>query len=242
MRKSIVGLLLLAALAACAAPGADEGLETEVNLCRAVWEGNSWQVNEDACTDIIARTQSDSLRGEALNYRGLIYSRSGQLEKAEADFTEAIRILPRPSGAYNNRANVYRKQGRYDLMMKDMEAARVAKPDNPVTYNNQAFFLSEQGDYAAAQPLIEKALALGADDTETHDTHAHVLMGLGRAEEAESAFAKAIERGGSKKLQQYQQALAKKGYAPGRSDGVLDDATKAALAACIRDNCRLMLD
>ena len=242
MRKSIIGLLLSAGLGACAAPGADEGLETEVNLCRAVWEGSNQQINEDACTEVINTTQSDGLKGEALNYRGLIYSRTGQLAKAEADFTEAIKVLRKPSGVYNNRADVYRKQGKYDLMLADMEAARVAKPDNPVTYNNQAFFQCGQGDYAAALPLIEKALALGADDTETHDTHAHVLMGLGRAEEAESAFGKAIQRGGQKKLRQYQEALARKGYSPGRSDGIMNDATQAALSACIRDNCRLMLD
>jgi tetratricopeptide (TPR) repeat protein len=242
MRKSIIGLLLSAGLAACAAPGADEGLETEVNLCRAVWEGSNWQVNEEACTEIVARTQSDSLRGEALNYRGLIYSRSDQLEKAEADFTEAARLLPGASAPLNNRANVYRKQGRYDLMMKDLEAAKVAKPNSPVSYNNHAYLLADEGDYAAALPLIEKSMALGGNDVEVFDTYGHVLMGLGRAEEAEAAFAEAMALGKSKRVRSYQQALVKKGYAPGRGDGVLDDGTKAALAACIRDNCRLMLD
>ena len=70
MHKSILALLLAAGLAACATPGADEGLEVEVALCRAVWEGGNWKVNQDACTEVIARTQSDRLRGEALNYRG----------------------------------------------------------------------------------------------------------------------------------------------------------------------------
>jgi tetratricopeptide (TPR) repeat protein len=219
----------------------DEGLETEVALCRAVWDGDNWQVNQDACSEVIARTKSDRLKGEALNYRGLIYSRTNRLDQALADFNEAIRILPSPSGAYNNRANVYRKQGKYDLMLADLEAAKVATPGNPVTYNNHSWTLSTEGDYAAALPLAEKALALGADDTETHDTHAHALMGLGRVEEAETAFAKAMVAGKSKKVRQYQQALTAKGYAPGRSDGVLDDATQAALRACIRDNCRLLL-
>lgn len=242
MYKPTFALLLVAALAACAAPGADEGLETEVALCRAVWEGNNWQVNEDACSEIVARTRSDSLRGEALNYRGLIYSRTGQLAKAESDFTQAMELLPTSSAPLNNRANVYRKQGKYDLMMKDLEAAKVARPNSPVTYNNHAYLLVEEGDYAAALPLIEKTFDLGGDDVEFYDTYGHVLMGLGRAEEAKEAFAEAIARGKSKRLRLYQQALARKGYEPGRSDGVMDDATEQALAACIRDNCRLMLD
>lgn len=240
-RVGVVAALLFG-VTGCAAPGADEGLETEVALCRAVWEDSNWQVNQDACTDVIERTQSDSLKGEALNYRGLIYSRTGRLEEAEADFTEVLKLLPKSSAAYNNRANVYRKQGRYDLMMADLEAAKVAKPGSPVSYNNHAYLLVEEGDYAAALPLIEKSFALGGDDVEFYDTYGHVLMGLGRAEEAEAAFAEVISLGKSKRVQLYQQALEKKGYLSSHSDGVLDEATQTALSACIRDNCRLMLD
>ncbi len=244
MQGRVVGFLMLVlGLAGCAAPGAQEGLQTEVALCRDVWEDGSSQLHENACTAIIERTQSDSLRGEALNYRGLIYSRSGRLEQAEADFTEAIRLLPRSSAPYNNRANVYRKQGRYDLMMADLEAAKVAKPGSPISYNNHAYSLCEQGDFAAALPLIEKALELDkSDNVETFDTYGHVLMGLGRAEEAEEAFAKAVALGKSKRVRAYQLALEKKGYDPGRTDGVFDDATKAALSGCIRDRCGLMLE
>src|SRR3546814_1355950 len=110
-------------------------------------------MNQDACSAVIARTTSDRLRGDALNYRGLIYSRTGRLADAEADFTESIRLLPSSSAARNNRANVYRKQGRYDLMMSDLEAAKVAKPGSPTSYNNHANLLVEEGDYAAALPL-----------------------------------------------------------------------------------------
>jgi tetratricopeptide (TPR) repeat protein len=241
-KRFAVAATLSLGLAACAAPGADEGLETEVALCRDVWEGNSSQINEDACTEVIGHTKSDHLRGEALNYRGLIYSRTGRLEEALGDFNAAIQILPNSSAVLNNRANVYRKQGKYELMLADMEAAKVAKPSDPITYNNQAYLLVEEGDYAAALPLIEKSLALKGDDVEIYDTYGHVLMGLGRTEEAEEAFTKAMALGKSKRVRLYQIALEKKGYAPGRTDGVMDEATQAALSACIRDNCRLMLD
>ena len=64
----------------------------------------------------------------------------------------------------------------------------------------------------------------------------------GNTADAEAAFALAMELGGTPRVRRYQQALTAKGYAPGRSDGVVDGATEAALAACIRDNCRLLLD
>jgi tetratricopeptide (TPR) repeat protein len=243
MQAKIAAALVALGLVGCAAPGANEGLDTEVALCRDVWEDGNSQVHEDACTEVIQRTQSDRLRGEALNYRGLIYSRSGRLELAEADFTEAARLLPNASAPYNNRANVYRKQGRYDLMMADLETAKIAKPGSAISYNNHAYSLCEQGDFAAALPLVEKALELESDgDVEVYDTYGHVLMGLGRAEESEAAFAEAMNLGKSKRVRLYQLALEKKGYAPGRSDGVMDDVTQAALSACIRDNCGLMLD
>lgn len=164
------------------------------------------------------------------------------MEEALVDFNETVRLIPGHSGGYNNRANVYRKQGKYDLMMADLEAAKKAVPSNPTSYNNHAYLLVEEGDYAAALPLIEKSFALGGDDVEFYDTYAHVMMGLGRVEEAEEAFAEAIAQGKSKRVRLYQLALEKKGYDPSRTDGRLDEATRAALSACIRDNCRLMLD
>jgi tetratricopeptide (TPR) repeat protein len=230
-------------LSACAAPGADEGLETEVALCRDVWEDNSSQLLLDACTEVIEQTKSNHRKGEALNYRGLIYSRTGRLDEALADFNEAARLLPNSSAPYNNRANVYRKQGKYDLMMADLETAKVAKPGSAISYNNHAYSLCEQGDFAAALPLVEKALNLESDgNVEVYDTYGHVLMGLGRAEESEAAFTEAINLGKSKRVRVYQIALEKKGYAPGRTDGVWDEPTQSALSACIRDNCGLMLD
>lgn len=242
-RKHVAVSALMLGLAACAAPAADEGLETEVALCRDVWEDKSGQLHLDACTDVIEGTKSDHRRGEALNYRGLIYSRTGRLDEALADFNEAARLLPNSSAPYNNRANVYRKQGRYDLMMADLEAAKVAKPGSAISYNNHAYSLCEQGDFAAALPLVEKALELeSVGNVEVYDTYGHVLMGLGRVEESEAAFAEAIKLGKSKRVRLYQLALEKKGYTPGRSDGVMNDATQVALSACIRDNCRLMLD
>jgi len=216
LKRVVLAGLLAGAVAACAAPGADEGLQTEVALCRDVWEGGVTQVHQDACTEVIERTKSDRLRGEALNYRGLIFSRSDRLAEAEADFTAAIEVLKNSSAAYTNRANVYRKQGKYDAMLADLEAAKIARPDNPTSYNNHAYSLVEAGDYAAALPLIEKSFALGGEDKEFYDTYAHVLMGLGRPQEAADAFEGAMRLGKAKRVRAYQQALEKKGYKPGK--------------------------
>jgi len=240
--KLLLPAMVLAAAASACQTTAREGLSAEINLCRAVWDGENGPMIEDACTEVIEKTQYDRTRANALNYRGLLYSRSDRLEEALADFNETVRLIPDHSGGYVNRANVYRKQGKYDLMMADLEAAKEARPDSPTSYNNHAYLLVEEGDYAAALPLIEKTFDLGGDDVEFYDTYGHVLMGLGRAKEAEEAFAGAMARGKSKRIRLYQQALEKKGYDPGRADGVMDEVTQAALSDCIRDNCRLMLD
>jgi tetratricopeptide (TPR) repeat protein len=242
-KKLLLPAVLLVAMASgCQTTAVERGLTTEINLCRAAWDGENWPMIEDACTEVIEKAQHDRTRANALNYRGLIYSRTGRLEEALADFDETVRLIPGHSGGYNNRANVYRKLGKYDLMMADLEAAKEAVPSNPTSYNNHAYLLVEEGDYAAALPLIEKSFALGGDHFEFYDTYAHTLMGLGRVEEAEEAFAEAIARGKSKRVRLYQLALEKKGYEPGRTDGVADETTLAALSACIRENCRLLLD
>jgi Tfp pilus assembly protein PilF len=121
------------------------------------------------------------------------------------------------------------------------EALRL-NPENAWAYNSYAWHLAQQGDYVTAEAQIVKAIALEPESFLLVDTRAHVLMGMGEVPAAENAFTRAMELGGPDIVREYQKSLIAKGYAPGRSDGVVDAVTQAALSACIRDNCRLLLD
>ena len=240
MARRIVALLLTG-LAGCAAqPSGDWRASQEA--CRAAEEGATAQANVNACTAVILGADSEQERINAYNFRGVIYSQTGREELAMADFDEAIRLAPDFSAAHNNRANLLSRQGRLEAAERDYEAALSSGPRNATAYNNYAWHLLEKSDYDAALPLAEQAVRLEPQKASNHDTLAHALMGLGRGVEAEQSFATAMELDGVEVVRRYQNALTAKGYSPGRSDGVLDGKTQAALASCIRDNCRLLLD
>jgi len=246
MTTSRFAVLTLLLLAGCNTTSPSNGPKAVINAvvlyCKTAESGNNSQDVLNACTTVIEAWRSDELKGDALNSRGLIYARTGRSDAALADFDAAAGLMVDPAPAYANRADVYRTRGRYDLMISDLESAKWLDPEDPQTYSARSRVLSVEADYAVALPVAEKALVLGFDESRSYDSLAHALMGLGRAEEAEAAFAEAIEHGDNDWLRAYQLALARKGYDPGRSDGVLDEATKAALSACIRDNCRWLLD
>lgn len=244
MRKVILGPLLAAGLSACAATSqtASGEFPTDEKLCAAVESGASGAANLEACTRIIESADNRGDRVMAYNLRGIGNRRAGRDAAALADFNAAIRLAPLYSAAYTNRAELYSAQGKDDLAVQSYQAAIRANPENPVAYNNFSWHLVQRGDYGAALTQVNRALALDGMRDSTHDTQAHALMGLGEVPEAEAAFERAMQLGGPEVVRQYQKALVDKGYDPGGIDGEPDAALRAALTACIRDNCRLLLD
>jgi Tfp pilus assembly protein PilF len=232
--------MLAAALLGCSTDATD--LRTARQLCLAVEDGARADINLDGCSTIIANSSSQQELTNAYNFRGVIYSTTARGTLAMADFDEAIRLAPDFSGAYNNRANLLSRQGQSEAAERDYQSAIRSDPGNASAYNNYAWHHLDRGDYAGALPLAEEAVRLKPQGASNHDTLAHALMGAGRPVEAEQSFAKAMELDGIGVIRRYQRALAAKGYDPGRSDGVLDTRTREALAACARDNCRLLLD
>lgn len=202
----------------------------------------SWLTKVEACTAVLARGGPDDLMTEVHTNRGFLYWRLGWVPEAMADLNEAVRLSPKLSAVYVNRGSLFAALGNDRLAEQDYGAAVDLNPDNPGALNNYARVQLERGDYGAALKLMEKALRLKSDMDVFYDTQAHALMGLGQIEAAEAAFGQAVDLGGAARVRRYQMQLAAKGYAPGRNDGVMDAATLAALRACIRDNCRLMLE
>lgn len=235
-------LLLAGGLAACQTTKNAEDVADLWQVCKQEATTDVAQAVFDSCTQVITQSGDPYFVSRAYNNRSLVYYDRGRYADAVADLDEAIRLDPDLSSAYHNRGRAYSMLGKGDLAVQDFEASLRLNPDSAFAHNNFAWHLAVHRDYAAAAEQASEAIALAPDSSDFLDTQAHVLMGLRRAEEAEAAFAKAIALGEPDLVEAYQRALQKKGYAPGRSDGVMDDATRAALRACIRDNCRLLLD
>ena len=244
MHRTLLVPLLLAGLAACttAPQGGSADLAADERLCAEIETGSPTAQSMAACSRVIENTDERRQRVIALNRRGTAWNRLGEESKALADFDQAIRLEPLYSAPYSNRANVYDQQGKHDLAEQNHQAAIRVNPTNSSSYNNYSWHLAGRGDYEGALVQVNRALALNAERQSVYDTQAHAFMGLGEVAEAEAAFTRAMELGGVETVRQYQRALSKKGYDPGHSDGEADAAMRAGLQACIRDNCRLMLD
>lgn len=246
MRRIGTTLFLVAGLAACQSPsgeteaGFDQPSQTE--LCEVHGPNDVSQAKIDACSAILARGGNSDEIAHAYANRGMLYWATGRIERASADLDAAIAAAPGRDDLYLNRGAFYTQLGDYRYAELDYRKALDLNPANPGPMNNLARIQIIRGDYAAGLEWIDKAVALKADVDVFHDTRAHALMGLGRLDAAEEAFDRAIAVGGPSRAVRYQRQLATKGYDPGRFDGVMDEASKAALRACIRDNCRLMLE
>ncbi|WP_299397054.1 tetratricopeptide repeat protein [Pelagibius sp.] len=255
----------MAALAACqtASPNPDQSnthldelsrLLADARLCKPVGDPSSWQARIEACTRLLGSEVFADQRLAGYTNRGILFKKVGKEAEALADFNAAIEAFPDSAIGYANRGDLFSTQGKHELAALDFRKAYDLDPENAIVLNNYAWSLVVQDDYAAALSVLDQAMARsgepGAVGTAPlsdalgaiHDTRAHALMGLGRLGEARTAFSRAIEFGGSERVVRYQSALVAKGYAPGRTDGVMDAQTDAALSACIRDNCRLLLE
>lgn len=244
MWRVLLAFGLLAGLAACQTPEDSGDLDQAWHDCQLEGEGRSDQAQlvHDACTRLIEQSDDSYRVASAYNNRSLVLFYWQRNDDAIADLNKAIVLNPGHSKYHHNRGRVYSRQGENEKAFADFQEAIRLDPENKWARNNYAWHLAEVGAYAAAWPHAEQAVALDPNSYLFTDTLAHVLMGLGHVVYAESAFDHAMALGGAEMIRGYQEALVDKGYVPGRQDGVLDETTRSALSACIRDNCRLLLD
>jgi tetratricopeptide (TPR) repeat protein len=200
------------------------------------------QAKIDACSAVLDRGGTKDEIAHAYANRGMLYWATGRIREATADLDAAIAASPDRSELYLNRGAFRAQIGDYGHAEQDYQKALALDPANSGAMNNLARVQIVRGDYAAGLAWIDRAIVIKSDLDVFHDTRAHALMGLGRIGAAAEAFDRAIAVGGPARAIRYQRQLVVKGYDPGRFDGVMDDATWAALKNCIRDNCRLMLE
>ena len=80
--------------------------------------------------------RSGSIPGgrRAYDDRGGVWVEKGELDKAIADFDEAIRLDPRSARAYANRGVVWRKKSELDKALADFNEAIRLDPRTPSVY------------------------------------------------------------------------------------------------------------
>lgn len=121
-------------------------------LAATVDQAITAQRNRDYKQAIVLWTQlidSGQFSGDrlAIMYynRGLSHRRTGQLDKAVADYTKAARLTPQDASIFNNRGFAYDEQRKYDLAIADYTRAIQLKPDYARAYSNRGVAYRKKG-------------------------------------------------------------------------------------------------
>jgi tetratricopeptide (TPR) repeat protein len=108
----------------------------------------------ESCTKLLesAGLERYYSRWVAYNNRAFAYSQTGELDRALADFAEAVRLNPKQADIYVSRAAVWKDKGQYDRAIADFDTAIRLAPKYAAAYSLRGAAWRLKGD-------IERALA-----------------------------------------------------------------------------------
>jgi tetratricopeptide (TPR) repeat protein len=185
-------LACAAAVAACAVLLANESVSPPTAQHAQEWKctGNPdipWDQQITNCTDAIQSGRySGAEIAPAYYNRGIAYHRGKRdLDRAMADYDEAIRLDPGKPMYYNNRAVAYRAKGELDRAVADYDHAIRLDPEHASAYLNRANIHGERGELDLA--IADYTAAIGVDPK-----YALAYRNRGEAYQAQGELARAI--------------------------------------------------
>jgi tetratricopeptide (TPR) repeat protein len=158
--------------------------------------------NIAGCTRIIEdATEGETMRAVAYVARGLAWQAKGDLDRALADYTDAIRVNPRDALAYNNRGLLWREKGDADRAIADLtDAIRIDPlPHSDLLgsghvniYANRGLAWETKGDLDRAIADFDQAIQLDPNDGDAYDRRSQVFISKHDADHAIADLDKAI--------------------------------------------------
>ncbi|WP_315757771.1 MULTISPECIES: J domain-containing protein [unclassified Bradyrhizobium] len=125
--------------------------------------------------------------------RGMDRSRQGDLERAVADFDEAIRLAPRNADLYRYRARDLVRMGRIDRALGDFERAIRLDPNDPVLFHDRGLAFQRKGDLDEALVDLDHAVRMGFSDAGMYSDRGAVWLAKGRYDRALADFNQALK-------------------------------------------------
>lgn len=125
--------------------------------------------------------------------RGISHERTGQWEKAEADFRQALELRPEQPQVLNYLGYSFlERQENYDEALDMIERAVALRPDSGYILDSLGWGLYRLGRYDEAVGHMEKAVALMPIDPVVNDHLGDVYWAVGRKLEAEFQWHRAL--------------------------------------------------
>lgn len=114
-----------------------------------------------ACTRAIeSGTLSKKSLAVAYTSRGVEWRSKGQVDRAIADHTQAIKLDPQQWDARYNRGNAYKQKGDNDRAIADYNAAAKLNPKDYRIFNNRGLAYEAKGDKTRAAADLATAKRL----------------------------------------------------------------------------------
>ena len=190
MRRGFKGLLLASFLSF--AP-----FSVHLGLAQSPWADCAAKTSDRiiaGCTKILAGGSKTPVRERVLAYinRGIAYYDRGELDRALADYTSAIRLDPKNAEALSNRADLKLRKGDIEFAIEDYSAAIEINPKLAGAFNGRGNALRETGQIDRAISDYEKAIALDPNSPFAYNGRGNALRDKGQADRAIEDFNKAI--------------------------------------------------
>jgi tetratricopeptide (TPR) repeat protein len=160
----------------------------------------------------------DKIKADQFYQKGAESYKKRNYDQAITEFTEAIRLNPNDTHAYNARGVAYQAKRLYDQAIADYDQAIQLDSKNAMPYNNRArinaYYL--QRDFNSAISDANKAVSLSPNDAIYLDTRGWANLGIGDYDKAIADFEKALQIDSSRKTSTDGLARARDGLAKAR--------------------------
>jgi len=117
----------------------------------------------------------------------------GDYDKAIAEYTQAIKLVPNYVIVYNERALAYGNKGDYDKAIADLNEAIRLDPNYAVAYNNRAYAYNGKGDYDKAIADANQAIKLEPNFANAYRHRGYAYMMKGNFAQARADTNKALQ-------------------------------------------------
>ena len=114
-------------------------------------------------------------------------------EKAVRHYTEALKLKPDFTDAYNNRGNIYNKKGDFDTAIQDYDRAISLNTKYADAYNNRGAAYYHKGDFDTAIQDYDRAISLNTKYADAYSNRGAVYYHKGDFDTAIQDYNTAIE-------------------------------------------------
>ncbi|MGE0768898.1 MAG: tetratricopeptide repeat protein [Hyphomicrobiaceae bacterium] len=159
--------------------------------CREAADTNK----ESACAPVIQSDDTTLRRAQALHLVGTAARKAGNYDKAIAEYTRSLALIPDDAQVLTDRGIAHFLKGGPEARraaMQDYSRAIGTDPSHAEALNNRAWSLFQEGRTTEALADANKSIEVAPTNGYAYDTRGQILEALGRKEDAIRDFEQAL--------------------------------------------------